>query len=64
MGFLEITNQVLDADKRNRYVSLLRQEPDKDEMKRIKNGILFESYVKVKDSINVLEFEGTTNGMF
>ena len=42
VGFVAITNHVLDAAKSNRCVMLLRQEPDMDEMCTIVDGVLFD----------------------
>ena len=41
VGFVAITNHVLDAAKSNRCVSLLREEPDNDEMKQLTRDVLF-----------------------
>ena len=43
VGFVAISNHVLDAAKSNRCVSLLRQEPDEAEMMRITEGVLFKT---------------------
>lgn len=42
VGFVAISNHVLDAAKSNRCVMLLRQEPDEDEMLSIATGVLFD----------------------
>ncbi len=41
VGFIGISNHALDAAKSNRCVTLLRQEPDDDEMLSITTGVLF-----------------------
>ena len=41
VGFVAITNHVLDAAKSNRCVSLLRQNPGEKEMLQIANGVLY-----------------------
>ena len=41
VGFIAITNHVLDAAKSNRCVMLLRQEPDTTEMMTMTRGVLF-----------------------
>lgn len=43
VGFVAITNHVLDAAKSNRCITLLRQEPSIDEMTIITTGVLFPS---------------------
>ena len=57
VGFVAITNHVLDAAKSNRCVSLLRQEPDKDEMMRITNGVLFDSHRVSEGYIQIVRYE-------
>jgi hypothetical protein len=42
VGFVAISNHVLDAAKTNRCVMLLRQDPDDEEMIAIANGVLFD----------------------
>ena len=42
VGFVAITNHVLDAAKSNRCVVLLREEPDAEEMNDIVWGVLFD----------------------
>jgi hemicentin len=42
IGFVAITNHVLDAAKSNRCVCLLRSEPDADELRAIASGCLFD----------------------
>jgi hypothetical protein len=42
VGFVAISNHVLDAAKSNRCVMLLRQEPDEEEMLSIATGVLFD----------------------
>lgn len=59
VGFVAITNHVLDAAKSNRCVSLLRQEPGRDELIRITNGVLFGSYGHLKQTIHGVEFVNT-----
>ena len=41
VGFVAITNHVLDAAKSNRCVSLLRQDPSEKEMLQIAEGVLY-----------------------
>jgi len=41
VGFVAISNHVLDAAKTNRCVMLLREEPDEDDMLSIARGVLF-----------------------
>ena len=41
VGFVAISNHILDAAKSNRCITLLRQEPDVDEMTVIAMGVLF-----------------------
>lgn len=43
VGFVGISNHALDAAKSNRCVTLLRQEPDDEEMLSITTGVLFHS---------------------
>jgi hypothetical protein len=57
VAFVAITNHVLDAAKSNRCVSLLRQEPDKDEMMRITNGVLFGSYGDLKINVQMVLYK-------
>jgi hypothetical protein len=57
VGFVAITNHILDAAKSNRCVSLLRQEPDKEEMMRIINGIMYDSYDYTVLSIQIENIE-------
>ena len=52
VGFVAITNHVLDAAKSNRCVSLLRENPDKDEMLSIALGVLFQSH-----NVQIVGFE-------
>ena len=42
VGFVAISNHVLDAAKSNRCAMLLRQDPDKEEMLSIALGVLFD----------------------
>lgn len=42
VGFVAISNHILDAAKSNRCVVVLRQEPDEDEMLGIAIGVLFD----------------------
>jgi hypothetical protein len=42
VGFVAISNHVLDAAKSNRCVILFRQEPDQEEMLTVAEGILFD----------------------
>jgi hypothetical protein len=42
VGFVAITNHVLDAAKSNRCMCLLRSEPDSEELQSIANGCLFD----------------------
>jgi hypothetical protein len=42
VGFVAISNHILDAAKTNRCVMLLRQDPDDEEMLAIANGVLFD----------------------
>jgi hypothetical protein len=42
VGFVAITNHVLDAAKSNRCVVLFRPEPDEEEMATIARGLLFD----------------------
>ena len=42
VGFVAISNHVLDAAKSNRCAMLLRQDPDKEEMLTIAIGVLFD----------------------
>ncbi len=58
VGFVAITNHILDAAKSNRCVSLLRQEPDKDEMMRITKGVLFNSVNAEAFAINSVDYAG------
>ncbi len=57
VGFVAITNHVLDAAKSNRCVSLLRQEPDQEEMMQIVHGVLFDSYGESSHSIQMIKYE-------
>ena len=43
VGFVAITNHVLDAAKSNRCVMILREEPDEEEMLSISRGVLFDA---------------------
>jgi hypothetical protein len=43
VGFVAITNHVLDAAKSNRCVTLYREEPDSNELLTIANGVLFDA---------------------
>jgi hypothetical protein len=43
VGFVGISNHVLDATKTNRCVMLLREEPDEEEMLSISRGVLFDA---------------------
>ena len=43
VGFVAISNHVLDAAKTNRCVMLLREAPDEDDMLSIASGMLFDS---------------------
>ena len=51
VGFIAITNHVLDAAKSNRCVMLLRQEPDAIEMMTMTKGVLFglQAFSRIKD---------------
>lgn len=61
VGFVAISNHVLDAAKTNRCVMLLREEPDEDDMMSIAQGVLFGfrgediGYAKA----NYVDLEGT-----
>ena len=52
VGFVAITNHVLDAAKSNRCVSLLRQQPDDEEMMQIAMGVLYKKRVNNLVSLN------------
>ena len=45
VGFVAITNHILDAAKSNRCAVLLRQEPDKKELLSIARGVLFDATI-------------------
>ena len=59
VGFVAITNSVLDAAKSNRCVSLLRQDPSEKEMLQIAHGVLF----KGKQVVNGVKFSGQSLSM-
>ena len=48
VGFIAISNHVLDAAKSNRCVCLLRAEPDRSELCDISNGCLFDTHERSK----------------
>jgi E3 ubiquitin-protein ligase RNF213 len=58
VGFVTITNHVLDAAKSNRCVMLFRQEPDQEEMLTMTQGILFESRKDGSMLTNSVDLEG------
>jgi len=55
VGFVAISNHVLDAAKSNRCVMLLRQEPDEEEMQSITTGVLFD--IRDDGSLSVLDVD-------
>ena len=59
VGFVAITNSVLDAAKSNRCVSLLRQDPSEKEMLQIAHGVLFQG----EQVVNGVKFSGQSLSM-
>jgi hypothetical protein len=57
VGFVCITNHILDAAKSNRCVCLLRPEPDKDELLCIASGVLCQTHRENETSITAVIFE-------
>lgn len=57
VGFVCITNHILDAAKSNRCVCLLRPEPDKDELLCIALGVLCRTHRGNETSIKAVVFE-------
>jgi len=58
VGFVAITNHVLDAAKSNRCVTLHREEPDGDELLTIATGVLFESKVGNDHVVRQIQCDG------
>jgi ATPase family associated with various cellular activities (AAA) len=58
VGFVGISNHVLDAAKSNRCVMLLRQEPDTDEMLSIAKGVLFDSREAASCVVEHVDMDG------
>ena len=58
VGFVGVTNHPLDAAKSNRCVSLLRQEPDREEMSSIANDILFGGNVDGNRDVRLVRCNG------
>ena len=62
VSFVGITNHVLDAAKTNRCVCLQRQLPDREEMLKITNGILFSSSIDGVTIVSLVKYgENTIN---
>lgn len=60
VGFVAISNHVLDAAKTNRCVMLLREEPDEDDMLSIARGVLFDVGEDGYGRANHVDLEGTS----
>lgn len=58
VGFVGISNHVLDAAKSNRCVLLLRQEPDEEEMQSITTGVLFDIQDDGSSSVHQVDIDG------
>ena len=59
VGFVAITNHVLDAAKSNRCVTLYREEPDSEELLTIANGVLFDAKSGHDHSVRQIQCDGT-----
>lgn len=58
VGFVAISNHVLDAAKSNRCVMLLRQEPDEEEMQSITTGVLYDVRLDGHSSVHDVDIDG------
>lgn len=58
VGFVAISNHVLDAAKTNRCVMLLREEPDEDDMLSISQGVLFNVKENVYSRADNVDLDG------
>lgn len=59
VGFVAISNHILDAAKSNRCIMLLRQEPDTSDMETITTGVLFDVRSNGRSSIHDVEIDGS-----
>jgi hypothetical protein len=57
VGFVAISNHILDAAKSNRCALLLRQDPDENEMMSITKGVLFDSQGASASAVEFVEFD-------
>jgi hypothetical protein len=63
VGFVAISNHILDAAKSNRCVLLLRQDPDENEMLCIATGVLFDFREVIRSSrVHDVDFDGEVMG--
>jgi hypothetical protein len=62
VGFVAISNHILDAAKSNRCALLLRQDPDKNEMMSITKGVLFDSQGASTSAVDFVEFDSEHHG--
>lgn len=62
VGFVAISNHILDAAKSNRCALLLRQDPDKNEMMSITRGVLFDSQGASTSAVEFVEFDSEHHG--
>jgi len=58
VGFVAISNHVLDAAKSNRCIMLLRQEPDENEMQSITMGVLWDLQEDGSSSVHQVDVDG------
>ena len=58
VGFVGISNHVLDAAKSNRCVMLLREEPDQEETLSISRGVLFDARDDGHSPVHHVDFGG------
>ena len=57
VGFVAISNHVLDAAKCNRCVMLLCQDPDEEEIERITTGVLFDFREDGRSSVHDVKMD-------
>ena len=58
VGFVAITNHILDAAKTNRCAVLLREEPDLNELESIARGVLFDADLDGRCSTRQIKCDG------
>ena len=61
VGFVAVSNHVLDAAKTNRCLMLLREEPDENELQSIASGILFDANFDGKYTTRQIDIDGDTS---